>query len=259
MDFKGKVVFITGATGGIGGASAALFARQGAKLALVTSRQSNLEKLNCLAESLGLPEEDYINMAVDVRQEEEVKAGTQETVSRFGRIDIFVNNAGTEGKVAPIPSIRQEDLQWVLDVNIKGVLFGLKYVIPVMESQKSGSIINVSSVAGFIGSPGMAPYIASKHAVNGITKTAALECADMGIRINAVCPGPVNNRMMRSIEAGASPEHPETVQSAFTEAIPLKRYAESEEVANLILFLASDHAKYLTGNMYRIDGGMAAK
>lgn len=259
MNFNDKVILITGATGGIGGATAALFARHGAKLALATSRQGNLEKLDDLVRSLKLPEETYLNMAADVSKEAEVKAFVDKTATKFGRIDVFVNNAGTEGKFAPIPSIQEEDLQWVLDVNIKGVLFGLKHVIPVMERQKSGAVVNVSSVAGFIGSPGMAPYIASKHAVNGITKTAALECADMGIRVNAVCPGPVNNRMMRSIEMGASPEHPQAVKSAFIEAIPFKRYAESQEVAQLILFLASDNASYLTGNTYRIDGGMAAK
>jgi NAD(P)-dependent dehydrogenase (short-subunit alcohol dehydrogenase family) len=259
MDFDGKVVLITGATGGIGGAAATLFAKNGAKLALVTSREGNLEKLDGLVRDLGLSEESYINMAVDVRKEQEVKNCVKKTVGKFGRIDIFINNAGTEGKFALIRSVQEEDLQWVLDVNVKGVLFGLKYVIPVMEAERSGCIVNVSSVAGFIGSPGMAPYIASKHAVNGITKTAALECAEAGIRVNAVCPGPVNNRMMRSIEAGASPDRPQAVRSSFIESIPMKRYAESGEVADLILFLSSDRAKYLTGNTYRIDGGMAAK
>lgn len=256
MEFKDKVAIITGAANGIGEAVAKMLAKEGAKLTLVDIDEDGL---NRLSGELGIAEENYIISPTDVSKEEQVSSYVNKTIDKFGRIDIFVNNAGVEGKVQSIIDTSSDNLDFVLDINIKGVYYGLKYVLPTMIEQKYGSIINTSSVAGFIGAPGLAPYIASKHAVLGITKTAALEVALYGIRVNAVCPGPVDNRMMRSIEEGAAPGHPEDVKQAFEKDIPIGRYATNEEVADLICFLASDKAQYLTGVSYRIDGGMGAK
>lgn len=256
MEFQDKVVIITGASGGIGSETARQFANSGAKLCLV---DLDINKLNDLVSFLNLKDDSYLLVACDVRNEENVKNYVDRTKEKFGKIDIFVNNAGVEGKVASITETKSEDLDFVLDVNVKGAYYGLKYVLPVMYSQKSGSVINTSSVAGFIGSPGMCPYIASKHALIGITKTAALEAAPYGVRVNAVCPGPVDNNMMRNIEKKASPNAPEAVKEGFVSTLPLGRYAKNEEVANLILFFASSKAEYLTGTAQRVDGGMGAK
>lgn len=256
MEFKDKVIIITGTTGGIGAATAKKFAEKGAKLCLV---DLDLSKLEELARSLNLVAENYVLKACDVRNEEAVKDYVDATVAKFGKIDVFVNNAGIEGEVKPIVMTESKELDLVLDVNVKGVYYGLKYVLPVMYQQKGGSVINTASVAGFIGSPGLAPYIASKHAVLGITKTAALESADYGVRVNAVCPGPVDNNMMRNIEKKAAPDAPESVKEGFSQMVPLKRYATNEEVADLIEFFASDKSIYITGTAQRIDGGMGAK
>lgn len=256
MEFKDKVVVITGAAGGIGKATAKLFASEGAKIVLVDLNDVRLKEV---VSELNLVEGSYLIFTVDVSKEGQVESFVTQTKLTFGRIDVFVNNAGIEGKVAPIINTLSEDLDAVLDINVKGVYYGLKYVIPVMMEQRKGSIINTASVAGFIGSAGLAPYIASKHAVLGITKSAALETADYGIRVNAVCPGPVDNNMMRAIEQKASPGNPEAVKQNFEKDVPMKRYSTNEEVANLIYFLASDKSSAITGAAYRIDGGMAAK
>lgn len=256
MEFKDKVVVITGASGGIGSATVKLFAQEGANVVLIGTNQEKLEKT---AKDLSLEEEKYMLMQVDVSKESDVIKFVEETMNRFGKIDVFFNNAGIEGKFQMISDTTSDNLDKVLDVNVKGVYYGLKHVMPVMVKQKNGSIINTASVAGFIGSPGMAPYVASKHAVIGITKTAALECAETGVRVNAVCPAPVNTRMMRSIESVINPDNPEEAKGQFAEMVPIKRYAEPEEIAQLVLFLASDKSSYITGASYRIDGGMSGK
>lgn len=255
MEFKDKVVVITGAAGGIGSAVAKLFAQDGARLVLVDIDEGGLRNV---AVALNLPEENYLIQAANVAKEEEVKNYVDQAINKFGRIDVFINNAGIEGKVQSIVETSSDNLSNVLDVNVKGIYFGLKYVLNVMFKQKCGSIINTSSVAGFIGSPGLGPYIASKHAVLGITKTAALEAAAYGIRVNAVCPGPVDNRMMRSIEDGAAPGNGEAVKAAFIKNIPMGRYATNEEIADIMYFLSSSKANYINGAAYRIDGGMGA-
>lgn len=249
--FNGKVVLITGGTGEIGKTSAKMFLEEGAKVAVVGRNEEKLEKVR---KELG----DILTIKADVTNEEDVKNYVDKTVEKYGKIDVFFNNAGSEGKMGYIKEQKLEDFRQVLDINVLGVFLGLKYVIPVMEKQKSGSIINTSSDAGLAGSPGLAPYVASKHAVVGITKTAALEVADYNIRVNSINPTNIEGRMMESIEAGLDPENPEGIKKEWTSAIPLGRYAKLDEVAKLVLFLASDDASFITGSQYVIDGGILA-
>lgn len=249
--FENKVVLITGGSGDIGKAAADLFLKEGAKVAIVGT---NDEKLAKVKESLG----DVLTIKADVTKEEEVKNYVEKTVEEYGKIDVFFNNAGTEGKISPIIEQDMNDVRKVMDINVMGVFMGLKYVIPVMQKQGSGSIINTSSDAGLAGSPGLAPYVASKHAVVGLTKTAALEVAKDNIRVNSINPTNIEGRMMKSIESGLNPEDPEGIKQEWLNAIPMGRYATLEEVAKLVLFLASDDASFITGAQYVVDGGILA-
>jgi len=255
MRFQDKVVIITGAAGGIGKATAKAFAEEGALLALVDLQQSALDEA---VRELNLAAGKYVTIAADVTQEPMVQQYVEQTVKQFGKIDVFFNNAGIEGKYAFLTEQKADDFSKVMDVNVKGVFYGLKHVIQAMKQRRSGAIVNTASVAGLIGSPGLGPYIASKHAVVGLTKTAALEYAEWGIRVNAICPAPIHTRMMRSIEEGAAPGRGKEMQKQYKAAIPMKRYGEPHEVAQLVLFLASDQASYITGAAYPIDGGMTS-
>lgn len=253
MEFKDKVVLVTGAAGGIGRASVQGFYEGGAKLALV---DLSMDSLSSLAKELSLDPDRVLLIPADVKSEAEVTKYVRATKDRFGRIDIFFNNAGIEGKVGSLVDTDAETLNAILDVNVKGSFFGIKHVLQVMIEQKGGSIVNTSSMAGLIGFPSLGVYTASKHAVLGLTRVAAQESVHAGVRVNAVCPGPVNTRMMRGIEAGVSADNPEAVQTQFANLTGLKRYAEPAEVANLVLFLASEKASYITGSIYTVDGGM---
>jgi NAD(P)-dependent dehydrogenase (short-subunit alcohol dehydrogenase family) len=255
ISFSEKVVLITGAAGGIGKETASAFAKEGARLALV---DLNLTALQSTAADLRLDEGTYITIAADVSKEEDVQNYVEMTKNAFAKIDVFFNNAGIEGKVMPITEYPSDVFEAVLDVNVKGVFYGLKHVLRVMKDQKSGVVINTSSVSGLKGSPNMSAYITSKHAVIGLTKAAAVEVGRNGIRINAICPSPVNTRMMRSLESGFNPENTDAAKESLAKKIPLGRYGESNEIAELVLFLASEKAKFLTGSIYSIDGGMSA-
>jgi NAD(P)-dependent dehydrogenase (short-subunit alcohol dehydrogenase family) len=246
---KNKVAIITGGAGGIGKATAKLFLDEGAKVMLVDLDESELQ--NTVA-NLDNPNVSYC--VADVSIAKDVKKYVAETLSAFGKIDLFFNNAGIEGKTHPIAEYPEAVFDKVIAVNLKGVWLGCQNVIPAMED--GGSVIITSSVAGLKGFKGLGAYVASKHAVIGIMRVAALEFSDRMIRVNSVHPGPVNNRMMRSIEKDMSPDNPTEVQKGFEAAIPFKRYAESSEIAELVLFLASDESKYITGTTQVIDGGM---
>ncbi len=250
---EGKVAVITGGSGGIGKVVAKRFLDEGAKVVLVDLFQDALDEVKSELNS------NHVHtVQADVTSEDDVKKYVQEAVEKFGTIDVFFNNAGIEGKVQNIVDIALEDFEKVQHVNVRGVFLGLKHVIPVMTKAGSGSIINTSSVAGLGGTPGVAPYVTSKHAVIGLTKVAALEVAKDNIRVNSVHPSPVNTRMMRSLEAGFAPDNAEGAKEQFAAGIPLGRYGESEDIANLVLFLASDESSFITGSQYRIDGGMGA-
>lgn len=249
--FQDKVVLITGGSGEIGTATAKLFLEEGAKVAIVGTSD---EKLARAKESLG----DVLTIKADVTKESEVENYVNKTVEEYGTIDVFFNNAGVEGKVAPIDQLDIEDFKKVIDINVFGAVLGLKYVIPIMKKQKSGSIINTSSVAGLGGTAGMSPYVTSKHGVIGLTKTAALELAGDNIRVNCINPSPVEGRMMDSIESNFDSSNPDAVEEEFIKTIPLGRYGKVEEIGKLVLFLASDDSAFITGSVHRIDGGMLA-
>lgn len=251
---KGKVAVITGGAAGIGLETARIFVEEGASVAIVDIAD---DAVTAAAIELGQPGR-VIGITADVTSEADVQRYVREAVAAFGGIDIFFNNAGIEGKVEPIVSIDLADFERVQRVNVTGVFLGLKHVLPVMYERRSGSVINTSSVGGFHANAGIAPYVTSKHAVIGLTKTAALEAAPFGVRVNSIHPAAVNTRMMRSLEAGFSPDAAEQARLTFEAAIPLKRYGEPRDIARLVLFLASDDSSFVSGAQYRIDGGQGA-
>ncbi len=202
---------------------------------------------------------EVLTVVADVTKEEDVEKYVKETVDHFGKIDIFFNNAGIVGKTAPIVEQDVEEFDKVMNVNARGVFLGLKHVLKVMTKQGNGSIINTSSVAGLMAWEGISPYVASKHAVAGLTKIAALEGAPYGVRVNSIHPAPVETMMMRQLEAGYNPDDPDAAKKGVEQLIPLGRYADPQDIANLVLFLASDESEFISGAQYRIDGGMAAK
>ena len=246
---ENKVVLITGGSGEIGKATAKLFLAEGAKVMLVARRE---EKLRATIKELNSENLEYC--AADVSKVQDVQKYTKATLSKFKGIDIFFNNAGIEGTVKPFAEYPNTAFDSVIDKNLKGVWFGCKYVIPKMND--GGSVIITSSVAGLKGFSGLGAYVASKHGVVGIMRVAAIEFAERKIRVNTIHPGPVNTRMMRAIEESISPSHAEDVKKDFEKDILFKRYAEPEEIAQSVLFLASDASTYITGITHIIDGGM---
>lgn len=246
---RDRVAIITGGTGGIGRATAEAMIREGARVLLV---DRDAVTVAAAARELGDACEGF---AGDVSIEQTAKDYVAKAVSCFGGVDILVGNAGIEGRLAPLHEQTEADVDRVLGVNVKGVWFGLKHVVPAMIARGGGSVIMTSSVAGLIGSPGLGPYIASKHAVMGLMKTAAMELGPLGIRVNTVNPGPVDNRMMRSIEEQAAPGHAADVKAGFAAQVPLGRYATNEEIAACVVFLASDEASIVHGTSLVADGG----
>lgn len=246
---NGKVAIITGASGGIGAATAELFVAQGAKVFLV---DVHAPPLGDLAARLG-PAAAWT--AADVSKPLDAQRYVNEAVERFGGVDILFANAGVEGNVKPLLEQTPEEFQRVLDINVLGVWLGIKYAAPQIAKRGGGSIVVTSSIAGLIGSRGLGPYVTSKHATIGLAKSAALELAPLKIRVNTVNPGPIQNRMMRSIEEQANPADPSSVHNGFESMVPLGRYGTNEEIARLTLFLASEDSSYCTGNVFVADGG----
>lgn len=251
MTHDKQVVLITGAAGGIGLALASRLLAQGANLALVDHDQAALD---AAAEELADPDRVLI-LSADVSSEEAVSGAVARTLERFGSITGFVSNAGVEGERGLIEEQGLESFDRVFAINVRGVFLGLKYVLPVMKRQGRGSIVNVSSLAGITGGPGLAPYVMSKHAVIGLTRTAAAEAASSGVRVNAVLPGAVDTDMMRRIESGSGDAS--ALKAANESATPMGRYGEPGEIASVINFLLSNEASYVTSSLYTIDGGMS--
>jgi len=197
-------------------------------------------------------------VAADVTKSADLRAYVKAALDTYGAIDCFLNNAGIEGKWAHTAEYEEDAFDQVIAVNVKGVFLGLRHVLPVMLQQKRGAIVNTASVAGLVATPGMPAYVASKHAVIGLTKTAAGEVARQGIRVNAVCPGPVDTRMIHSLEAQLNPSDPASVGRRYQAAIPIGRYVTPDEIANTVLFLCSDLASAITGAQYVVDGARTA-
>jgi NAD(P)-dependent dehydrogenase (short-subunit alcohol dehydrogenase family) len=250
----GKVAVVTGAAGVIGTATIRLLAERGAKIVAVDRREADLKSaigdLPASAEALAV--------TADVTQEDEVADYVRAARDRFGTIDVFYNNAGIEGEVKPIIEYSLETFRKVLDVNVVGVFLGMKHVLPVMLARNKGSIINTASIAGLMGSPHIAVYSASKHAVIGLTKSAAWECTNTGVRINCVCPGMIDSRMLSAIIAGRNPGNAPVPNDRLVERIPARRLGQASEVASIVAFLASDEASYVSGSAYTVDGGRTA-
>ena len=252
---EGKVVLITGGAGGIGQETAQLFLDNGAKVVLV---DINEEALSNAKTSLNGNSDDILVVKANVTDEQDVQNYVKQTVDAYGKIDVFFNNAGINGPFTPIKDLEKETFETIVNINVTGVFLGLKHVIKQMEAQGYGSIINTASNAAYIGSAGMAGYIASKHAVAGLTKTAALEAASSGIRVNAVAPAAIDTQMLADIQNNITPGEPETSGEAIKQGIPIGRFGAPKEVAQVVLFLASDNASFVTGSLYNVDGGMQA-
>ncbi len=255
MDFHGKVALITGAGNGIGRATALGFAAAGAKVVVVDHDQAAGEATTGILRQRGA---DAFFAAADVTQSADVQNFVKLAVEKYGSIDCFHNNAGIEGSVAPTHQYDEAMFDRVMAVNVKGVFLGLRHVLPVMIKQGSGAVVNTASVAGLVGSPGMPAYVASKHAVIGLTKTAAGEVARAGVRVNCICPGPIDTRMIHALESVLNPDDPAGVGSRYQSNIPIGRYGTADEVANLVIFLSSDLASNITGAQYVVDGGRTA-
>jgi NAD(P)-dependent dehydrogenase (short-subunit alcohol dehydrogenase family) len=243
------VVLITGGLTGIGRAAAIAFAKKGAKV-VVAGRRDEAGK--ALAEELRSFGSEAEFIKADVRKEEEVRALVDKTVARFGRLDVAVNNAGTEGKGGPITDQTAESYAATFDTNVLGVLLSIKHEARAMQGRGSGSIVNISSTYGHEGAAGAAVYVGSKHAVEGITKSAALEFATSGIRVNAVAPGPTDTGMLTRFTG--TPEN----KAALVTGVPMGRLGLVDELANAIVFIASDEASYITGHVLNVDGGHSA-
>jgi NAD(P)-dependent dehydrogenase (short-subunit alcohol dehydrogenase family) len=255
LDFTGKVALITGGANGIGRAAALGFAKGGAKVVLVDRDAAAGEATAGVIRQQG---GDSRFVAADVTKSAEVRDYVKAALDAYGAIDCFFNNAGIEGSVAPTHQYDEAMFDRVMMVNVKGVFLGLRHVLPVMIRQGRGAVVNTASVAGLVASPGMPAYVASKHAVIGLTKTAAGEVARAGVRVNAVCPGPIDTRMIHSLESMLNADDPASVGTRYQSNIPIGRYGTPEEVANLVIFLCSDLASNITGAQYVVDGGRTA-
>ena len=248
LSLSDKVAVVTGAGGDIGRAASVTLAKQGAGILVVDMDPGGIEETVEAVRSAGGIAEGF---KADVTKSDECVAYAKKAADLRGEINLFFNNAGIEGTGAPLADYPEEEFDKVIAVNVKGTYLGIKAVVPHMK--KGSAIVNMASAAGLQGFPMLGAYVASKHAVIGLTRTAAAELAESGIRVNAICPGPIKGRMMSGVEknTGAS-------EDAFNQNIPLGRYGTPEEVANLVLMLLSDEASYITGGYFTIDGGLTS-
>jgi NAD(P)-dependent dehydrogenase (short-subunit alcohol dehydrogenase family) len=244
-----KVALVTGALTGIGRAAAIIFAQEGAHIVVSGRRDKQGQELVAELQGLGA---EAIFVRSDVRKDEDVRNLVDETVKRFGRLDIAVNNAGTEGSPGLVTEQTAESYAATFDTNVLGTLLSMKHELRVMLPQGSGSIVNVSSAYGSVGAAGASVYVASKHAVEGLTKSAALEVAGTGVRVNVVAPGTTDTGMLTRFT------NTDQNKAALVSTVPVKRLAAPEEIAQVIAFVASANASYMTGASIPVDGGMIA-
>jgi NAD(P)-dependent dehydrogenase (short-subunit alcohol dehydrogenase family) len=245
-----QVVLITGALTGIGRATALAFANEGARVVVSGRHDEEGQKLVGEIRKTGA-EAEFV--CADVRREDDVRNLVDKTVERYGRLDVAINAAGTEGKPGPVMEQTAESYAATFDTNVLGTLLSMKHEMRVMLAQRSGSIVNVSSTYGHTGAAGASVYAASKHAVEGLTKSAALEAAASGVRVNLVAPGPIDTGMLNRFTGTAERK------ASLTATVPLNRVGRPEEIAETIKFLASDKASFITGASYSVDGGKAAR
>lgn len=256
--FEEKVAVITGAGEGLGQATALRLACEGAKLSLIDihmERLKNTEKMILTT----YPETEILLIAADVAKEDKVREYVEATVERFQHIHAFYNNAGITEKLAYLEDYEEASFHHILQVNLNGVFYGLKYVLPVMKKQQEGAIVNAASIAGIRGVVRRSGYVATKHAVVGLTKTAALEYASHGISINAIAPGRIMTEMVKNSFKERNPDHWEESARQFARDVPAKRLGTPEEVAALVAFLLSGEAPYINGTVISIDGGLSSK
>lgn len=248
---EGKVAIVTGAAAGIGRAAARLFAAEGASLVLVDLDRAGLDET-----AAGL--DQALPLVADVTRAEENARAVAEAERRFGGLDVALLNAGIEGPLAEFAAYPPEAFEKVYAVNVRGVFLGLQAAIPAMRRRGGGSVVLTSSTSGVRALPGMCAYTMSKHAVIGLMRSAAVDLAPEKIRVNTVNPGPIETRMLADIEARLRPEAPSEASAAMQRAIPMKRKGAADEVARMMLYLASDEASFCTGGVYMVDGGVSA-
>lgn len=251
IDFAGKTALVTGGGSGIGRAICLAFADSGARVVCVDIDAVHGEQT---AAFIRKRNGEALYVRADVTDPESVRGYVETTLAAYGRIDAFANNAGYEGEVKATTDYPLDVFDRVMAVNVRGVFLGLKYVLPVMQTQRSGAVINTGSTGSHVGAPGVCAYTASKHAVLGLTRTAALEAANFGVRVNAICPGGTQTRMLHALTEGRS----QSEELAFNLATPNGRVCEPEEIAAMVLFMASDHARHMVGQFVIVDGGRLA-
>ncbi|MBB6632974.1 glucose 1-dehydrogenase [Cohnella thailandensis] len=255
--FESKVVVITGAGSGLGRAAALELAKEGAKLSLVDLNEASLAETQNQIKAIA-PKAEVLLLTADVSNEEAVKKYVEDSLAKFGRIDGFYNNAGIEGKQAPTADYDSKMFDKVIDINLKGVFYGMKYVLPVMKEQQSGAVVNVASVGGIRGVLNQAAYVASKHAVAGMTKNAAIEYGQYNLSINAIAPGAIMTDMVvGSLKQIGGEDAWEEAGKQFVSVNPKKRFGKPEEVGRLVAFLLSGESEFINGAVIPIDGGQS--